>query len=62
VISSGNGVSSARYRGAKLFPDALGRSPKPLKFIAVDDHLKLKDATNEIDIFHVSATTIWPTV
>src|SRR5687767_12556361 len=40
-------------RPAKLFPDALGRSPKPLKFIPVDDHLKLKDSTNEIDIYHV---------
>ena len=40
-------------RPAKLFPDALGRSPKPLKFIPVDDHLKLKDATNEIDIYHI---------
>ena len=40
-------------RPARLFPDALGRSPKPLKFIPVDDHLKLKDATNEIDIYHV---------
>ena len=40
-------------RPATAFPDALGRSPKPLKFIPVDDHLKLKDATNEIDIYHV---------
>jgi glyoxylase-like metal-dependent hydrolase (beta-lactamase superfamily II) len=40
-------------RPAKLFPDALGRSPKPLKFIPVDDHLKLKDATNEVDIYHI---------
>jgi glyoxylase-like metal-dependent hydrolase (beta-lactamase superfamily II) len=40
-------------RPANLFPDALGRSPKPLKFIPVDDHLKLKDATNEIDIYHI---------
>ncbi|HTM02472.1 MAG TPA: hypothetical protein VL173_03135 [Vicinamibacterales bacterium] len=40
-------------RPAKLFPDALGRNPKPLRFIPVDDHLKLKDATNEIDIYHV---------
>jgi glyoxylase-like metal-dependent hydrolase (beta-lactamase superfamily II) len=40
-------------RPAKLFPDALGRNPKPLKFTPVDDHLKLKDATNEIDIYHV---------
>jgi len=40
-------------RPAKLFPDALGRNPKPLKFIPVDDHLKMKDSTNEIDIFHI---------
>jgi glyoxylase-like metal-dependent hydrolase (beta-lactamase superfamily II) len=40
-------------RPAKLFPDALGRSPQPLKFIPVDDHLKLKDSTNEIDIYHI---------
>jgi hypothetical protein len=40
-------------RPAKLFPDALGRSPKPLQFIPVDDHLKMKDSTNEIDIYHI---------
>jgi glyoxylase-like metal-dependent hydrolase (beta-lactamase superfamily II) len=40
-------------RPARLFPDALGRNPKPLKFIPVDDHLKIKDSTNEIDIYHV---------
>ena len=40
-------------RPARLFPDALGRSPKPLTFIPVDDHLKLKDSTNEIDIYHI---------
>jgi glyoxylase-like metal-dependent hydrolase (beta-lactamase superfamily II) len=40
-------------RPARLFPDALGRNPRPLKFIPVDDHLKLKDATNELDIYHV---------
>jgi len=40
-------------RPAKLFPDALGRNPKPLKFIPVDDHLKIKDSTNEIDIYHL---------
>ena len=40
-------------RPATLFPDALGRSPKPLTFIPVDDHLKLKDSTNEIDIYHI---------
>ena len=35
------------------FPDALGKSPKPLKFIPVDDHLQLKDATMAVDIYHV---------
>jgi glyoxylase-like metal-dependent hydrolase (beta-lactamase superfamily II) len=40
-------------RPARQFPDALGKNPKPLKFIAVDDHLKLKDATNEVDIYHI---------
>jgi glyoxylase-like metal-dependent hydrolase (beta-lactamase superfamily II) len=40
-------------RPARLFPDALGKNPKPLKFIPVDDHLKLKDSTNEIDIYHI---------
>jgi glyoxylase-like metal-dependent hydrolase (beta-lactamase superfamily II) len=40
-------------RPAKMFPDALGRNPQALKFISVDDHLKLKDSTNEIDIYHI---------
>lgn len=40
-------------RPARLFPDALGRNPKPLKFMPVDDHLQLKDSTNEIDIYHI---------
>jgi len=40
-------------RPARLFPDALGRNPKPLKFIPVDDRLNIKDSTNEIDIYHL---------
>jgi hypothetical protein len=40
-------------RPAGLFPDALGRQPQPLKFIPVDDHLEMKDSTQEIDIYHV---------
>jgi glyoxylase-like metal-dependent hydrolase (beta-lactamase superfamily II) len=40
-------------RPARMFPDALGRNPRPLQFIPVDDHLELKDSTNEIDIYHV---------
>lgn len=37
------------------FPDALGRNPKPLEFIPVDDHLQLRDATMTVDIYHVIA-------
>jgi glyoxylase-like metal-dependent hydrolase (beta-lactamase superfamily II) len=40
-------------RPAKQFPDALGKNPKPLKFIPVDDHLQLKDSTSAIDIYHI---------
>jgi glyoxylase-like metal-dependent hydrolase (beta-lactamase superfamily II) len=40
-------------RPATLFPDARGRNPKPLKFVPVDDHLNLKDSTNEVDIYHI---------
>jgi glyoxylase-like metal-dependent hydrolase (beta-lactamase superfamily II) len=35
------------------FPDALGRDPKALEFVPVDDHLQLKDATMTVDIYHV---------
>jgi glyoxylase-like metal-dependent hydrolase (beta-lactamase superfamily II) len=37
------------------FPDALGRNPQTLKFVPVDDHLQLKDATMTVDIYHVIA-------
>jgi glyoxylase-like metal-dependent hydrolase (beta-lactamase superfamily II) len=37
------------------FPDALGRNPKPLKFVPVDDHLQLRDATMTVDVYHVIA-------
>jgi hypothetical protein len=40
-------------RPATHFPDALGRNPQPLRFIPVDDHLKLKDSTNEVDVYHI---------
>jgi glyoxylase-like metal-dependent hydrolase (beta-lactamase superfamily II) len=44
-------------RPAKLFPDALGRSPKPLKLRLVDDHLSMKDATMQIDVYRVVANS-----
>ncbi len=38
-------------RPAKLFPDALGRAPKPIKIIPVDDTLVLKDAAMEVVVY-----------
>jgi hypothetical protein len=34
-------------------PDALGANPRPLKFRAVDDHLRLADPTMQVDLYHV---------
>jgi len=44
-------VREVTSRPAKLFPDALARSPKPLKILAVDEHLKLKDPAMEVDLY-----------
>ena len=35
------------------FPDDLARSPKPLKFTAVDEHLRMSDDTQTLDIYWV---------
>ena len=40
-------------RKGTIAPDALGTTPKPLKFRAVDDHLQLKDASMQVDLYHV---------
>lgn len=42
-------------RRTTRYHDAQGRNPQPLKLIAVDDHLKLKDSAMEVDIYHVIA-------
>jgi len=42
-------------RRAPNFPDDLERNFQPFKFIPVDDHLQLKDATMTMDIYHVVA-------
>jgi hypothetical protein len=59
VMQRGNEalVREVTSRPAKLFPDALGRAPKPLKFRAVDDHLKLADSSMDIDVYRVVANT-----
>src|SRR6185369_15490953 len=40
-------------RKSTLEPDALSRNPKPLQFVPVDDHLTLKGASMEIEIYHI---------
>jgi hypothetical protein len=44
-------------RPATQFPDALSRSPKPIKIRAVDDHLVLKDNSMEVHVYHVIANS-----
>lgn len=44
-------------RPAKLFPDALGPTPRPIRIRTVDDHLKLKDGSMEIDVYRVMANS-----
>jgi glyoxylase-like metal-dependent hydrolase (beta-lactamase superfamily II) len=38
-------------RPARTFPDALGRAPKPIKIVPVDDRLVLKDASMEVVVY-----------
>ena len=33
------------------FPDDLAKNPKPLKFMAVDEHLRLNDDTQTVDVY-----------
>ena len=40
-------------RPAPNFPDALARKPQPLKFMAVDEHLILEDASRRLDVYEV---------
>jgi hypothetical protein len=40
-------------RPAPNFPDALHRNPRSLKFMAVDEHVRLSDAERTLDIYHV---------
>jgi glyoxylase-like metal-dependent hydrolase (beta-lactamase superfamily II) len=39
-------------RPAPNFPDALARSPQPLKFLPVDEQLTLDDGTMRVDVYH----------
>jgi glyoxylase-like metal-dependent hydrolase (beta-lactamase superfamily II) len=40
-------------RRVEAFPDALSRSPKPIKTRAVDDHLRLSDSKLTVDVYRV---------
>jgi Metallo-beta-lactamase superfamily len=40
-------------RKGTIATDAIGATPKPLKLRGVDDHLQLKDATMQVDLYHV---------
>jgi glyoxylase-like metal-dependent hydrolase (beta-lactamase superfamily II) len=59
VMQRGNEalVREVTARPARLFPDALGRAPKPLKFRAVDDHVKMSDTSMEIDVYRIVANS-----
>jgi hypothetical protein len=46
-------VREVTSRPAKLFPDELGRHPRPVNIIPVDDKLQLKDPSMEVDIYRV---------
>ena len=40
-------------RPTRMFPDALGKAPRPLKIVPVDDMLVLKDASMEVRLYRV---------
>jgi len=44
-------------RKHSVVPDALARTPKPLKLVTVDDALTLKDGTMEVDLYHLVDST-----
>jgi hypothetical protein len=39
-------------RKSTVDPDAIGSTPRPLKFRAVDDRLQLKDSLMTVDVYH----------
>jgi len=42
-------------RTVEQFPDTLSRNPKPIKTLAVDDHLRLTDAALTVDVYRMVA-------
>jgi len=54
IAQKGNEALFREIAGRKstVDPDAIGATPRPLKFRAVDDRLQLKDASMTVDIYH----------
>jgi glyoxylase-like metal-dependent hydrolase (beta-lactamase superfamily II) len=46
-------LSEVVARPATIKPDHLAKHPAPLKFVGVDDHMKLKDKSMEVDLYHL---------
>jgi hypothetical protein len=44
-------------RPASVYPDDLAKSPHPLQFVPVDEHLALQDRTQHLDIYRVLGHT-----
>jgi glyoxylase-like metal-dependent hydrolase (beta-lactamase superfamily II) len=59
IVQRGNEafIREVTARPARLFPDALGRSPRPLTLRLVDDHLALRDGRMAIDVYRVVANS-----
>jgi len=59
VMQRGNEafIREVTSRPATLFPDALGRAPRPLRLRLVDDHLALRDDRMAIDVYRVVANS-----
>jgi glyoxylase-like metal-dependent hydrolase (beta-lactamase superfamily II) len=59
VVQRGNEdfIREVVSRPASQFPDALGRSPRPLRLRLVDDHLALRDDGMAIDVYRVVANS-----
>ncbi len=55
VAQSGNlaWFDALMQRPVTQFPDALSRSPQPLRTLGVDDHLRLSDEALTVDLYHV---------
>jgi len=47
---------SAITRPHTIVPDALAKSPKPLKFEGVDEELQLKDGMQTMELYHIDGS------